>query len=155
MAIDGAVEATSQKSGWDFLAREFKPASGNKKGQFLVYSQSADLSLAALLRSRGEHDRALLIYERCLAARKRHLGEQHPDTLLVANAFAFTLHLKGDNQRALPLLEDCLAAYRLMFDDDDPNTVLYRSRRDACAAALVGAAPAQAPIQSHAPHSRP
>jgi hypothetical protein len=151
VAIDGASHVASQKSGWDLLAREIKPTSGGKKGQFLVYSQSADLSVAAVLRSRGDYNRALLIYERCLAARKIHLGENHADTLLVANAFAFTLHLKGDNKRALPLLEDCLAAYRLLFDDHDPNTVLYRSRRDACASALL----AEASRQSDAPHSQP
>jgi tetratricopeptide (TPR) repeat protein len=106
------------------------------KKKFLTYIQSANLSLAALLRSRREYDSALLIYEQCLEERKTLLGNDHPDTLLIINATAYTLYLNGEHERALPLLEESLDKWQAMYGRDHPNTKLYRSRRDDCRNAI-------------------
>ena len=37
-------------------------------------------ALARLFNDKGDYDRALPMYEECLAKRKRVLGEDHPDT---------------------------------------------------------------------------
>ncbi len=109
-----------------------RPACSEIKRAHLADIQSARMSLAALLRDRGEYHRALPIYEECWAERKEFLGDDHPLTLLVMNAVAFTLHLQGNYRRALPLLEESLAAWREQHGDQHPNTVRYQARRDDC-----------------------
>jgi hypothetical protein len=42
-------------------------------------------SVAGLFESKGEYDRAMPLYEECLAKRKRVLGEDHPDTRSIQN----------------------------------------------------------------------
>ena len=106
------------------------------KKKYLTYIQSAKLSLAALLRNRREYDSALLIYEQCLEERQALLGNGHPDTLLIINATAYTLHLNGEHERALPLLEESLDKWEATYGRDHPNTILYRSRRDDCRNAI-------------------
>jgi tetratricopeptide (TPR) repeat protein len=108
----------------------------SKKKNFLELSQSANLSLAELLRGRGDFDRALPIYEACLEERQRYLGVDHPHTLLLVSAVAFTLHLKGDHARALPLFDRCLSSWIATLGEDHANTVLCQTRRDACAVRL-------------------
>jgi hypothetical protein len=109
-----------------------RPPCSEIKRAHLADIQSARMALAALLRDRGEYDRALPIYEECWAERKEFLGDDHPLTLLVTNAVAFTLHLQGNYRRALPLLEESLEAWRELHGEQHPNTVRYQARRDDC-----------------------
>ena len=37
-------------------------------------------ALADMFKNKGEYDRAMPLYEECLAKRKRVLGDDHPDT---------------------------------------------------------------------------
>lgn len=140
--IDGALQVA------DIADRRISSLS--KVKGFLELSQSANLSLAELLRSRGDFDRALPIYEACFEERKRYLGCDHPHTLLLEIAVAFTLHLKGEHARALPLFDRCLSAWIDAHGEEHANTALYRSRRDACAARLSPASPPLPP----SPHAK-
>ena len=122
------------------IAREDAAAAKARKQQLLItFIQDSQLSLAAFLRQQGEYERALDIYSECLAKREAVLGEEHPETLLLAHAVAYTLHLQGD-VRALPLLEESVAKWSAMHGEEHPNTALYKARRDACAKRLAEAA---------------
>jgi hypothetical protein len=141
-AIDGALQvaveakSSSEVSASESWAADRRKSCLSKKKNLLELSQSANLSLAELLRGRGDFDRALPIYETCLEERKRYLGDDHPHTLLLVSAVAFTLHLKGDHARAMPLFDRCLSSWVGTLGEDHANTVLCRTRRDACAVRL-------------------
>ena len=96
-------------------------------------------ALGSLFGFKGEYDCALPLYEECLEKRKRILGDDHPDTLISLNGFAFTLFLKGECARALLLLEESLARAQAALGDNHPDTKLYQTRRDDCALKLAGA----------------
>jgi hypothetical protein len=119
---DTVNDAQKQKRAFD---NEHKSRNDACKIALLPFTQSAQLSLAALFRSRGDHSSALPIYEKCLEERRRLLGVGHPETLLISNAAAYTLHLNGEHERALPLLEESLEIWREMFGNEHPNTILY------------------------------
>jgi hypothetical protein len=110
-------------------------AEAQKQKVIILFAQASELSLAAFLRANGELERALHIYEECLFKRVNVLGEDHPDTIIIAHAVAYTMYLQG-NAQALPLLQESLAKWRAVKGDDHPNTILYQARRDACAAQM-------------------
>jgi tetratricopeptide (TPR) repeat protein len=95
-------------------------------------------ALAELFRNKGEYDRALPLYEECLAKRKRVLGDNHPDTLISLGNLAFLFKTKGEYDRALPLYEECLAKRKRVLGKDHPDTlislnslaVLFQSKGD-------------------------
>ena len=89
-------------------------------------------ALGGLLKDQGMYDRALPIYEDCLAKRKRVLGEDHPDTLALLNNLAFLFESMGEYDRALPIYEDCLAKQKRVLGEDHPHTKGTQSSRDAC-----------------------
>ena len=80
-------------------------------------------ALADMFKSKGEYDRALPLYEECLAKRKRVLGDDHPDTLASLNNLAGLFESKGEYDRALPLYEECLAKKKRVLGDDHPDTL--------------------------------
>ena len=63
-------------------------------------------AFASLLKKKGDYDRALPMYEECLARRKRVLGEDHPDTLTSLKGFALLFKNKGKYDRALAMYEE-------------------------------------------------
>lgn len=67
-------------------------------------------NLATVLQDQGHLDAARDLYEQVLAARRRLLGEDHPDTLTSANNLAAILHRRGDTVAARALQEHVLAA---------------------------------------------
>ena len=93
-------------------------------------------ALAELFRNKGEYDRALPLYEECLAKRKRVLGDEHPDTLTSLNNLAGLFYSKGEYDRALPLYEECLAKIKRVLGDQHPHTKVFQRSRDACARQL-------------------
>ena len=56
--------------------------------------------LAILFYSKGEYDRALPLYEECLAKNKRVLGDDHPNTLASLNNLAELFRNKGEYEVA-------------------------------------------------------
>lgn len=114
---------------------EAAAARAEKQKVFILLAQASELTLAAFLRRNGEYERALYIYEECLFKRVNVLGEDHPDTIVIAHAVGYTKFLQG-NVQALALLEESLAKWRAIKGEDHPNTALYQARRDACATLL-------------------
>ena len=90
-------------------------------------------NLAGLFYSKGEYDRALPLFEECLAKRKRVLGEDHPSTLSSLNNLAFLFHSKGEYDRALPLYEECLAKRKRVLGEDHPDTIGTQQYCNLCA----------------------
>jgi len=80
-------------------------------------------ALAVLFKSKGEYDRALPLFEKCLAKRKRVLGEDHPSTLISLNNLAALFESKGKYDRALPLYGECLAKRKRVLGEDHPHTL--------------------------------
>ncbi len=73
-------------------------------------------NLALLFDNKGEFDRALPLYEECLAKRKRVLGDEHHDTHDSLDNLAGLFKSKGEYDRALPLYEECLSKRKRFFD---------------------------------------
>ncbi len=112
------------------LEQEMQHAVANGRQDVECKMMSA---LGRLFQDKGEYDRALPLYEECLAKRKRVLGDDHPDTLISLNNLASLFYNKGEYDRALPLHEECLAKNKRVLGLQHPFTKLYQRNRDACA----------------------
>jgi tetratricopeptide (TPR) repeat protein len=80
-------------------------------------------ALASVFLAKGEYDRALPLFEECLAKRKRVLGEDHYHTVGSLNNLASLFKRKGEYDRALPLYEECLAKMKRVQGEDHPHTL--------------------------------
>ncbi len=86
------------------------------------------LNTAALfLENQGVVNRAIALFERSLADRRRVLGDDHPDTLASRNNLAYAYQTAGDLTRAIPLYETTLADRRRVLGDDHPDTLASRN----------------------------
>jgi hypothetical protein len=79
-------------------------------------------NLAIIFDIKGEHDRALPLYEECLEKHQRVLGDDHPYTLTSLNNLACLFYRKHEYDRALILYEKCLEKYKRVLGDDHPDT---------------------------------
>ncbi len=91
--LDGGVSGLdrsvlSTMTEWLQRQLEVEMAGALAAGQTVVECNMIN-ALAELFRNKGEYDRALPLYEECLAKRKRVLGDEHPDTLSSLNNLAF------------------------------------------------------------------
>ena len=102
-------------------------------GQDHPHTLTSLSNLADLYNSKGEYDRALQLFEECLAKRKRILGEDHPDTLESLNDLADFCESQGQYDRALQLFEECLTKRSRLFGDDHPDTKDALITRSSCA----------------------
>lgn len=84
-------------------------------------AQSTD-QLARRLQSRGDHDEALLLFERVLAIREQTLGPEHPETAFSLSNLGGLLSEQGRHARARPLLERALAIVERVLGPDHPET---------------------------------
>ena len=82
-------------------------------------------SLANLLRNQGKLHEAEPLYLEALAARRRTLGNEHPDTLLSTNGLANLLEAQGKLGEAEPLFLDALAARRRNLGNEHPDTLRF------------------------------
>jgi tetratricopeptide (TPR) repeat protein len=78
---------------------------------------------AAFLEDQGVVNRAIALFERSLADRRRVLGEDHPSTLTSRSNVAYAYETAGDLARAIPLYEAALDDSRRVLGDDHPLTV--------------------------------
>jgi len=62
-----------------------------------------------------------------VTARRRMLGDEHPDTLLAIDNLAFTLRDLGDVAGARKLQEELLGVRRRTLGDEHPDTVVAMS----------------------------
>ena len=66
---------------------------------------------------------ARALEEQALAARRRLLGDEHPDTLMTMNGLAWMLKAKGDFAGARGLEEELLATRRRLLGDKHLDTL--------------------------------
>ena len=71
----------------------------------------------------GRRVEALELTEKVVAARKRTLEEEHPDTLRSMHALAIHYSEAGRRQEALELLEKVVAANKRMLGEEHPDTL--------------------------------
>ncbi len=81
------------------------------------------LWVAHLDYERADYDSARKLQEQVLAASRRLLGEEHPDTLTAMNNLAQTLNAQGDLAGARKLEEQALAASRRLPGEEHPDTL--------------------------------
>lgn len=93
-----------------------------------------DLHTARLALRVAEHDHgrrlyvaALSLQERARDARRRLLGDDHPDTLAALNNFGRTLGAQGDLGGARRLQERVLGAFRRALGENHPDTLASMS----------------------------
>jgi tetratricopeptide (TPR) repeat protein len=83
---------------------------------------SALNALAVIARHRGDHDRALPLYERSLEMRRRLLGPDHPEVALSLNNLAVFLRSRGEYAAAEPLYREALEIRRRIYGDEHPRS---------------------------------
>jgi hypothetical protein len=96
-------------------------ASPRSSGDDDRHSLSSAHSLAHILRSDGDYQRARRLDENVLARRRRVLGDNHPDTLSSAHNLAIDLSALGEHETARTVAEDTLARRRRVLDDEHPD----------------------------------
>src|SRR5262249_30257526 len=79
-------------------------------------------NLAGCLAAMGQAGRALPLYERALALKRRAIGEEHPDTAQAYDNVAGCLAAMGQASRALPLFEQALTVQRRALGEEHPHT---------------------------------
>ena len=70
----------------------------------------------------GDDGRAQVQLDEDTLARRRDLGEDHPDTLAAASNLAVSLRAAGEYQAARERDEDTLARRRRVLGEDHPDT---------------------------------
>jgi len=79
--------------------------------------------VAIFLSQKGNHKDARELAERALEARRRVLGEEHPDTLTSTSNFAMVLLAQGDHAGARELQERVLETVRRVLGEEHPDTL--------------------------------
>ena len=80
-------------------------------------------NLANLLRDQGKLGKAEPLFLEALTARRRTLGNEHPDTLNIINNFANLLHNQRKVGEAEPLYLEALAARQRTLGNEHPDTL--------------------------------
>jgi hypothetical protein len=78
---------------------------------------------ATYLLIRGDPGPARPLYERAHQMYQDILGEDHPNTLVLANNLAFVLHELGQQEEARVLAEDTLTRMRRVLGADHPHAL--------------------------------
>jgi tetratricopeptide (TPR) repeat protein len=78
-------------------------------------------NLAGLYQAKGEHDRALPLYEEALKMMRKALPPVHPQIALSLNNLACSYYCKGEYDRALLLCKAALEIYEKALPPH-PNT---------------------------------
>jgi tetratricopeptide (TPR) repeat protein len=86
-------------------------------------------NLAGAYRAAGDLGRAIPLFERALADRRRVLGDDRPDTFTSVNNLAGAYESAGDLGRAIPLYERALTDCRRVLGDDHPDHPLTKTVR--------------------------
>ena len=80
-------------------------------------------TLAGVFCSVDKYDRALPLYQKCLAKCKTVFGDSHPDTLASLNNLALLYSSSGEYDRAVSLFQECLAQRKRTLGNDHPDTL--------------------------------
>ncbi|KAL5371075.1 hypothetical protein DPSP01_014510 [Paraphaeosphaeria sporulosa] len=79
-------------------------------------------NLASTYRNQGRWKEAEELEVQVMEARKRVLGEEHPDTLLSISNFAFTLQTQARQKEAFALMERCFLLRQQILGEQHPDT---------------------------------
>ncbi|MCX5969086.1 MAG: tetratricopeptide repeat protein [Cyanobacteria bacterium] len=79
--------------------------------------------LAGTQQNHGNAEHAEVLYLRCLEAREKLLGREHPDTLATVGDLARLFQEKGDYEQAEELYQRCLEAQERLLVSEHPNTL--------------------------------
>jgi tetratricopeptide (TPR) repeat protein len=79
-------------------------------------------NVASCLDHHGKHGKALPLYEKALAIRRKVLGEDHSETARSYNNLAYCLNAQGQHGEALPLYQKALLIRRQVLGEDHPYT---------------------------------
>ena len=74
-------------------------------------------------REMEDYQAALKLAEELLEARKRNLGEEHPDTLSTKHHLAIYYGKVGEYQTALKLAEEVLEVRKTVLGEEHPDTL--------------------------------
>jgi len=77
-------------------------------------------NLAIVLEGRGEHDRALALFQQALKTKMRAVGEMHSDVGLSLSNIAYALHRMGRTDEALSKNERALEILRATIGSEHP-----------------------------------
>jgi Flp pilus assembly protein TadD len=79
-------------------------------------------NLAGMLWAQGDHAAARKLQEQVLEARRRVLGQEHPNTLTAMNNLAGMLWAQGDHAAARKLQEQVLEARRRVLGQEPSSS---------------------------------
>ena len=80
-------------------------------------------NLAMALNDQGKCAEAVVIFKEVLAAEKRALGPEHPDTLNTSNNLATALVTQGKFAKAVVIYKEVLAAEKRVLGPEHPDTL--------------------------------
>ncbi|MDP7572015.1 MAG: tetratricopeptide repeat protein, partial [Myxococcota bacterium] len=89
-----------------------------------ITEASLRAAVAKVYKDLGLYDEALPLYESALALRRKHLGDEHPDTLSSINNLGLLLHAQGKHAEAETLLGEALEGRRRTLGDEHPHTLI-------------------------------
>jgi serine/threonine protein kinase len=131
--VEDKVLAAARPEGWEGgLGREVTLGQAVEAAVPFVESNFRDqplvearlrLTLGTSFLYRGEPQKAAQQYEAARALCARHLGPDHPDTLVCLNQLANSYAALGRHADALRLREQTLALRRTELGPDDPDTL--------------------------------
>ncbi|MBK6670376.1 MAG: tetratricopeptide repeat protein [Actinobacteria bacterium] len=116
------------------------PADPRRRPPLHPHRQS---NLASSLWALGDAAAARTLQQDVLDARRRILGDDHPDTLTAKNNLAASLRALGDAAAARTLQQDVLDARRRILGDDHPDTLTAKANLADSLRALGDAAAAR------------
>ena len=103
------------------LSLELEEASDDRNEESMLSSLQW---LADAHRDLGQYDTALPLYQRCLEARERLLGPEHPDTLTTVGNLAGLFQDKGDYEQAEAFYTRDLEASERLLGPEHPSTLI-------------------------------
>ncbi len=103
------------------LSLELEEASDDRSEESMLSSLAW---LAAAHRDLGDYDAALPLYQRCLEARERLLGPEHPSTLTTVGNLGGLYRFKGDYEQAEAYYKRDLEASERLLGPEHPSTLI-------------------------------
>jgi len=82
-------------------------------------------------RNKGEYDKALDHYQKCLAIELKQLGPEHPDVATSYNNMALAYKAKKDLAKAKEYWEKAYAILSKKLGPNHPNTKFVKGQLDA------------------------
>jgi tetratricopeptide (TPR) repeat protein len=112
-------EAVNARQAVEAVRRALRQVKGRREEYAASFAWERQ---ASALAGKGRYPEAQSLWERILAARRKVLGDEHPDTAESYNNVAFNLNAQSRYAQAQPLYENALAICRKVLGEDHPYT---------------------------------